>query len=125
MTAQNYKELAQLYTKYKSQGFEVLAFPCNQFGAQEPGSNAEVKKFAQSRGAEYPLFSKIDVNGDAAHPLWKWMKAEKAMLGMLEVPVKWNFEKFLIDKKGGVYDRYLPTTSPLSIEGDITKLLKA
>ena len=90
---------------------------------QEPGTDKEVKEFAQKRGATYPLFSKIEVNGSNAHPLYKWMKAERAMFGMLEVPVKWNFEKFLLNREGKVVERYLPTTSPLAIVDDIKKLL--
>ena len=80
MTDQNYKELVTLYDKYKSTGkFEVLAFPCNQFGAQEPGSDAEIKAFAAGYGATFPMFSKIEVNGDNAHPLYKWMKDAKRL----------------------------------------------
>eukprot|EP00793_Prasinoderma_coloniale_P006334 PRCOL_00001164-RA len=98
-----------------------VAFPCNQFGGQEPGSNADVKAFAQSKGAEYPLFAKIDVNGPDAHPLWKWAKECKGSLPTSDI--KWNFGKFLLDKDGKVYERYAPTSSPMSIEGDIKKLL--
>jgi len=113
--------MAQLYSKYKGQNFEILAFPCNQFGGQEPGSNAEIKAFATNKGAEYPLFSKIDVNGPNAHPLWKWAKDCKSSFPSSDI--KWNFGKFLLDKDGHVYDRYAPPTSPMSIEDDIKKLL--
>lgn len=99
----------------------LQAFPCNQFGGQEPGSNADVKAFAQSKGAEYPLFAKIDVNGPNAHPLWKWAKECKGSMPTSDI--KWNFGKFLLDKDGKVYERYAPTSSPMSIEGDIKKLL--
>ena len=129
MTDQNYKELVTLYNKYKSTGkFEVLAFPCNQFGAQEPGSDAEVKAFAAGYGATFPMFSKIDVNGDDAHPLFKWMKdakKEAGPAGMLGNDIKWNFGKFLLDGDGNVVERYVPTTSPLQIEDDVKKLVNA
>lgn len=102
---------------------EILAFPCNQFGAQEPAGNAQIKRFAQSKGAKYPLFAKIDVNGNNAHPLYKWLKSQKGTVFGIEVPVKWNFEKFLVGKDGKVIDRYLPTTSPQAIVPDIEKAL--
>jgi len=126
LTDQNYKELVTLYNKYKSQGFEVLAFPCNQFGAQEPGSNAEIKAFAGKYGATFPLMSKIEVNGDGAAPLFKWLKEakkEEGMAGMLGNDIKWNFGKFLVDGQGKVVQRYISTSSPLSIEPDIKPLL--
>lgn len=128
MTDQNYKELTTLYNKYKSQPFEVLAFPCNQFGAQEPGTNAEIKAFAAKYGATYPMFSKIDVNGDSADPLFKYLKDAKkegGLLGMAGNDIKWNFGKFLVGKDGKVIERYAPTSSPLSIEDDIKKALAA
>nr|BBB37584.1 glutathione peroxidase [Chattonella marina var. antiqua] len=121
LTASNYQELPQLYEKYGEEGLEILAFPCNQFGAQEPGSNAEIQKFAKARGAEFPVFSKIDVNGDAEHPLYTYLKSEKGELGGNDI--KWNFSKFLVDAEGKPTGRYAPTTSPLAIEDDIKKLL--
>ncbi|XP_034709256.1 probable phospholipid hydroperoxide glutathione peroxidase [Vitis riparia] len=122
LTNSNYTELHQLYEKYKDQGLEILAFPCNQFGAQEPGSNEEIEKFVCTRfKAEYPIFDKIDVNGDSAAPLYKFLKSSKG--GLFGDNIKWNFSKFLVDKDGKVVDRYAPTTSPLSIEKDIKKLL--
>ncbi|KAJ9706516.1 hypothetical protein PVL29_001816 [Vitis rotundifolia] len=115
LTNSNYTELHQLYEKYKDQGLEILAFPCNQFGAQEPGSNEEIVEFACTRfKAEYPIFDKIDVNGDSAAPLYKFLKSSKG--GLFGDNIKWNFSKFLVDKDGKVVDRYAPTTSPLSIE---------
>lgn len=121
-TNSNYPELTQLYQKYKDQGFEVLAFPCNQFGGQEPGSNEEIENFVCTRfKAEYPIFDKVDVNGSNAAPLYKFLKSSKG--GFLGDSIKWNFSKFLVDKDGKVVDRYAPTTSPLSIEKDIKKLL--
>ncbi|XP_050379160.1 probable phospholipid hydroperoxide glutathione peroxidase [Argentina anserina] len=122
LTNSNYTELAQLYEKYKTQGLEILAFPCNQFGAQEPGSNDEIVEFACTRfKAEYPIFDKVDVNGDKATPLYKFLKSSKGAL--FGDSIKWNFSKFLVDKDGNVVDRYAPTTSPLSIEKDVKKLL--
>ncbi|KAI6707211.1 hypothetical protein NL676_010173 [Syzygium grande] len=122
LTNSNYTELSQVYEKYKNQGLEILAFPCNQFGAQEPGTNEEIVQFACTRfKAEYPIFDKVDVNGDNAAPLYKFLKSSKG--GLFGDNIKWNFSKFLIDKEGNVVDRYAPTTSPLSIEKDIKKLL--
>ncbi|XP_010529569.1 PREDICTED: probable phospholipid hydroperoxide glutathione peroxidase [Tarenaya hassleriana] len=122
LTNSNYTELAQLYEKYKDHGFEILAFPCNQFGNQEPGSNEEILQFACTRfKAEYPIFDKVDVNGQNAAPIYKFLKSSKG--GLFGDGIKWNFAKFLVDKDGKVVDRYAPTTSPLSIEKDIKKLL--
>lgn len=108
---------------------EILAFPCNQFGKQEPGTNAEIKKFATEKyGATFPLFEKVDVNGDNAHPVYKFLKSMKSTT-LLGVPVMsdiaWNFEKFLIDRNGVVMQRYKPTHAPLDFEADIIELLKA
>nr|AFP32913.1 glutathione peroxidase [Musa acuminata AAA Group] len=122
LTNSNYTELSQLYEKYKGKDFEILAFPCNQFGGQEPGSNEEIVEFACTRfKAEYPIFDKVDVNGNNAAPVYKFLKSSKGSI--LGDGIKWNFAKFLIDKDGHVVDRYAPTTSPLSIEKDIKKLL--
>ncbi|CAM0944648.1 unnamed protein product [Alopecurus aequalis] len=121
LTNSNYTELAQLYEKYKDQGFEILAFPCNQFGGQEPGTNEEIVQFACTRfKAEYPIFDKVDVNGDNVAPIYKFLKTSKGSI--FGDNIKWNFSKFLVDKEGRVVDRYAPTTSPLSIE-DLKKLL--
>lgn len=122
LTNSNYTELSQVYEKYKDQGLEILAFPCNQFAGQEPGTNEEIVQFACTRfKAEYPIFDKVDVNGSNASPLYKFLKSSKG--GIFGDSVKWNFSKFLVDKEGRVVDRYAPTTSPLSIEKDIKKLL--
>ncbi|CAM8909548.1 unnamed protein product [Rhodiola kirilowii] len=122
LTNSNYTELAQLYQKYKDQGLEILAFPCNQFGGQEPGTNDQIVEFACTRfKAEYPIFDKVDVNGENAAPIYKFLKSSKG--GLLGDGIKWNFAKFLVDKEGKVVDRYAPTTSPLSIEKDVKKLL--
>ncbi|KAG6485202.1 probable phospholipid hydroperoxide glutathione peroxidase [Zingiber officinale] len=122
LTSSNYTELSHIYDKYKTQGFEILAFPCNQFGGQEPGSNSEIKEFACTRfKAEYPIFDKIDVNGPNTAPLYQFLKSSAG--GFLGGLIKWNFEKFLVDKNGKVMERYMPTTSPFQIEKDIQKLL--
>ncbi|KDP25447.1 hypothetical protein JCGZ_20603 [Jatropha curcas] len=122
LTNSNYTELTQLYQKYKDQGLEILAFPCNQFGSQEPGTNEQIVEFACTRfKAEYPIFDKIDVNGNNAAALYKFLKSSKG--GIFGDSIKWNFTKFLADKDGNVVNRYAPTTSPLSIEKDVKKLL--
>lgn len=122
LTDSNYKELNTLYEKYKTQGFEILAFPCNQFGWQEPGSNEEIKEVVCSTfKAEFPLFQKIQVNGNNAAPLYKFLKSQKG--GVLVDEIKWNFAKFLVDRQGNVVERYAPTMSPLQIESEIQNLL--
>ncbi|XP_022730015.1 phospholipid hydroperoxide glutathione peroxidase 1, chloroplastic-like isoform X2 [Durio zibethinus] len=124
LTTSNYSELSHIHEKYKTQGFEILAFPCNQFGGQEPGSNPEIKQFACTRfKAEFPIFDKVDVNGPNTAPVYQFLKSSAG--GFLGDLVKWNFEKFLVDKNGKVAERYPPTTSPFQIEKDIQKLLTA
>ncbi|KAK1364833.1 Glutathione peroxidase [Heracleum sosnowskyi] len=124
LTTSNYSELSHIYEKYKTQGFEILAFPCNQFGGQEPGSNPEIKQFACTRfKADFPIFDKVDVNGPSTAPVYQFLKSTSG--GFLGDIVKWNFEKFLVDKNGKVVERYPPTTSPFQIEKDIQKLLAA
>jgi len=109
--------------KHESSGLVVLGFPCNQFGNQEPGTNAEIKEFVKQYGVTFKLFDKIDVNGPKAHPLWKWLKQKiPGSFGLQGI--KWNFSKFLINKKGVPVERYGPPTEPLAIEPDITKLLE-
>lgn len=110
-----------MYNKYSEQGLEILAFPCNQFGGQEPGSDADVKRFAEGYGAKFPIMSKIDVNGAGTHPFFAALK-QKAGGGILGNDIKWNFGKFLIDRQGNV-KRYAPTSSPLSMEADIKKMM--
>uniref|UniRef100_A0A0D3HKL8 Glutathione peroxidase n=1 Tax=Oryza barthii TaxID=65489 RepID=A0A0D3HKL8_9ORYZ len=122
LTNSNYKELNVLYEKYKEKGLEILAFPCNQFAGQEPGSNEQIEQTVCTRfKAEFPIFDKIDVNGKEAAPLYKFLKSQKG--GFLGDGIKWNFTKFLVGKDGKVVERYAPTTSPLKIENDIQKLL--
>jgi len=114
-----YAGLETLRRKYASRGFEVLGFPCNQFGKQEPGTGDEIRNFCSSRfDVTFPLFSKIEVNGPRAHPVYAYLKvAEPGLLG--SEAIKWNFTKFLIGKDGRVVRRYAPTTKPESIAEDI------
>jgi len=118
-----YKDLESLYQKYKDQGLVILGVPCNQFGAQESGSNEEIAEFCSlSYGVSFPMFSKIDVNGKNAHPLYSFLKNEKrGLLGTKDI--KWNFTKFLINKEGKVLERYAPATAPFSLEEKIQSLL--
>ena len=118
-----YDGLEALYQKYKDRGFEVLVFPCNQFGNQEPGNADEIEQFCKVNfGVSFPLMEKIDVNGDSASPLFDWMKGEaKGLLG--STSIKWNFTKFLIDRQGNVVRRYAPADRPERIAKDIEKLL--
>jgi glutathione peroxidase len=114
-----YAGLEALQRKYAGRGFAVLGFPCNQFGAQEPGSEDQIRQFCESRfGVTFPLFAKIDVNGPGTHPLYAYLKAaEPGLLG--SEGIKWNFTKFLVGKDGRVVKRYAPTTKPEAIEADI------
>ena len=115
--------LEKLYGQFRDRGFAILGFPCNQFGKQDPGSNDEIMEFCQvNYGVSFPMFSKIDVNGSGADPLFKHLK--KAAPGALgSQGIKWNFTKFLIDGEGNVVKRYAPTTKPEDIASDIESLL--
>ena len=118
-----YDGLEELYQDYRDSGFEVLAFPCNQFGGQEPGDAGEIAEFCKVNfGLTFPLMAKVDVNGDNASPLFDWMKREKPGV-MGSKAIKWNFTKFLIDRSGQVAKRYGPTDAPKTIAKDIEKLL--
>ena len=118
-----YDGLEELYQQFKDRDFEVLGFPCNQFGAQEPGNADEIAEFCKVNfGVTFPLMAKIDVNGPDASPLYDWMKNEKKGL-MGSTSVKWNFTKFLIDRDGNVVKRYAPQDTPKMIAKDIEKLL--
>lgn len=119
-----YKGLEALYRKYASQGFVVLGFPCNQFGAQEPGDITEIQNFCSlTYDVTFPLFAKIDVNGPDAAPLFQYLKtAAKGVLG--SEGIKWNFTKFLVDRQGRVLERYAPTTTPESLEKDVEAALQ-
>jgi len=117
-----YKGLEALQQNFGARGFSVLGFPCNQFGRQEPGNAAEIGQFCSSNYAvSFPMFDKIDVNGDNAHPLYQYLKGEKS--GLLGSSIKWNFTKFLIDRSGKVAGRYAPTTTPEALTNDIEALL--
>ncbi len=118
-----YTELEEIYREYKSQGLEILAFPCNQFGSQEPGEAEEIKKFCSlTYDVSFPLFAKIDVNGDEAAPLYEFLKGSlPGILGLKAI--KWNFTKFLIDKNGVPKERFAPTDKPKEILKDIVKIL--
>jgi glutathione peroxidase len=118
-----FQGLENLYQQYHAQGLEILGFPCNQFGSQDPGNNAEILKFCQSNyGVTFPMFAKIDVNGPEAHPLFKHLKAKApGVLG--SEAIKWNFTKFLVDQSGEVRERYAPATKPLDLESSIKALL--
>ena len=114
--------LERLWDEYGDDGLVVLGFPCNQFGSQDPGSNAEIGAFCQKNyGVTFPMFEKIDVNGDSAHPLYQWLVSEKK--GILGDRIKWNFTKFLVGKDGQVIKRYGSTTEPAKIARDIEKAL--
>jgi glutathione peroxidase len=118
-----YQGLQTLYEKYGSQGLVILGFPCNQFGQQEPGNGIQIKSFCEAKfGVSFPLFQKIDVNGNSAHPLYQYLtRTAPGLLGT--TAIKWNFTKFLVDKKGKVVKRFAPTTSPEGLEKDVQALL--
>jgi glutathione peroxidase len=117
-----YRGLQGLYAKYKEQGFEVLGFPCDQFGHQEPGDDAEIKSFCETNyGVEFPMFAKIEVNGTNTHPVFEYLKSKKG--GLFGDTIKWNFTKFLVAKDGKVVDRYAPVTPPERITADIEREL--
>ena len=118
-----YAGLQKLYEDFAARGLEVLGFPCNQFGKQEPGDAGEIASFCeQNYGVTFPMFEKIDVNGPNAHPLYRWLTEEAPGLLGLEA-IKWNFTKFLVDRDGNVVKRYAPVTKPEAIAADIEKLL--
>ncbi|HQR12006.1 MAG TPA: glutathione peroxidase [Casimicrobiaceae bacterium] len=118
-----YKGLEALYEKYHGKGLEILGFPCNQFGAQEPGDEKEIAKFCEvNYGVTFPMFAKVDVNGKNEAPVYKYLKsARPGLLG--SEAIKWNFTKFLIDRKGNVIARYAPKDTPESLARDIEKAL--
>jgi glutathione peroxidase-type tryparedoxin peroxidase len=122
-TQKGYSAATELYTRYKDHGFTVLAFPCNQFGGQEPGTNEDIEHFACTKfKAEFPIMDKVEVNGGSANPLWEFMKKEKTgLLGTTSV--KWNFTSFLCDPSGKVVARYSPGTAAKDIEKDLRPIL--
>lgn len=118
-----YAGLEELYRANKERGLTVLGFPCNQFGEQEPGSSEEIGAFCETNyGVSFPMFARIDVNGQSAHPLYQFLKASRPGLFGSE-RIKWNFTKFLVDRNGNVADRFAPATKPREIAAKIDKLL--
>jgi glutathione peroxidase len=117
-----YEGLEQLYRELSPRGFAVLGFPCNQFGAQEPGDARQIAEFCETKyEVSFPMFAKIDVNGAGAHPLYKYLKGAKS--GLLGSSIKWNFTKFLVDRAGKVVARHAPTAAPQGLKKDIEALL--
>ncbi|XKF14187.1 glutathione peroxidase [Knoellia locipacati] len=117
-----FEGLEKLWQECRDQGLVVLGFPCNQFGGQEPGEAEQIGEFCQRNyGVSFPMFDKVEVNGDGAHPLFQWLRQEKG--GLLGSKIKWNFTKFLVGRDGRVIDRYAPTAAPDSLAGDIEKAL--
>jgi len=118
-----YEGLEALYRRYKDRGLEILGFPCNQFGGQEPGTDADIASFCTlNYGVTFPIFKKVDVNGNAADPVWRWLKAHAPGLLGSEA-IKWNFTKFLVSRDGRVVERYAPTTTPEDLAPEIEKAL--
>lgn len=119
-----YAGLEALYRRFKAQGLVILAFPCNQFGLQEPGTDEEIQQFCSlNYDVTFPVLAKIDVNGDTAHPLYQFLKSSAPGILGTEA-IKWNFTKFLIDPDGKIIQRYAPTDEPAALEKDIQALLK-
>ena len=118
-----YTGLEALYRKYRERGFAVLGFPCNQFGSQEPGTEADIQSFcATTYDVSFPLFAKVDVNGTDAHPLYRYLKGERPGILGTEA-IKWNFTKFLVDRNGSVVKRYAPTDKPEDLDAAVAALL--
>ncbi len=118
-----YKGLQALYERHRAEGLEILGFPCDLFGNQEPGDDAEIAGFCELNfGVTFPLFKKVEVNGAGAHPVYVHLK--KSASGLFGDAIKWNFTKFLVDRDGKVVDRFAPATSPEKLEADVVKLLK-
>ena len=117
-----YEGLQRLYNKYGSDGFEILAFPCNQFANQEPGNAEEIKNFCTlNYGVTFPVFQKVEINGKNAEPLFNYLK--ESCPGLLGKAIKWNFTKFLVDSEGNIIDRFAPTTKPEKLENKIKELI--
>lgn len=120
LTETNYAQLVALYEKYReSHKLKILAFPCDQFAGQEPGSSKDILNFVKTYNVQFDLFEKVNVNGADAHPLWKWLKEKQG--GFLGNAIKWNFTKFIIDKNGQPVDRFAPTTPPNDLEATLLK----
>jgi len=122
LTKANYKQLNELYTKYKGQGLRIAAFPCNQFNNQEPGCSVDIQEFLKKNNVEFDVYEKVDVNGNDAAPIYKWLKSKQG--GFLVEAIKWNFSKFWLDKNGQPVARYSPQTEPKDMVKDIEEQLK-
>jgi len=122
LTDSNYKDLVQTYAQFKDQGFQIIAYPSNQFGGQEPGSPKEIKEFQAGYGVDFPVMSKVDVNGAKADDAWQYLRNNSDLEGG-DIP--WNFAKFLVNQEGDVVAFYPPTRSPSSMKDDIKTLLSA
>ena len=120
LTSKTYKELVEIQNRYGSRGFSVLGFPCNQFGGQEPGTPGEISAFAASKGANFPMFEKVEVNGVNAHPLYRFLRLNSSLNGG---EISWNFGKFLLDRSGNIAGYYEPRVSPSEFVSDIENLL--
>ena len=123
MTKRNYTELVQLHQKFREQGFQILAFPCNQFMNQEPGDRAQIQAFAQNYGVEFPMFDKIDVNGPGTHGVYKFLRANIKEEPGRKIP--WNFAKFLVNANGQVQSFHVSDVNPLKLEPEIQQMLQA
>jgi len=121
LTPRNYKELCLLHDALYERGLRILCFPCNQFGSQEPGSAAQIRSFADGYGVRFDIFDKVDVNGERAHPVFRFVRA--ALPDILGSSIKWNWTKFLCDRNGTPIKRFSPPTSPLSLQPTIEELL--
>ncbi|XP_025405396.1 probable phospholipid hydroperoxide glutathione peroxidase isoform X3 [Sipha flava] len=118
-TSKHYKELVELDEKYREKGLRILGFPCNQFGGQEPGDSDSICSFAEKKNVKFDMFEKVNVNGDDAHPLWKYLKSKQG--GLLIDSIKWNFTKFIVDKNGIPVERHAANVSPLGLEKSLEK----
>jgi glutathione peroxidase len=119
-----YAGLEELWETYRDQGLTVLGFPCNQFGGQEPGTEEEIGEFCSANyGVTFPMFAKVDVNGDDAHPLYEWLRSERP--GEAGDAIEWNFAKFLLDRSGRAIARYAPGTEPSALRPDIERALRS
>ncbi|XP_024085871.1 probable phospholipid hydroperoxide glutathione peroxidase [Cimex lectularius] len=122
LTATNYKELVELDDNYRDKGLKILAFPCNQFSDQEPGSSEEIMCFAKSKNATFDFFEKMDVNGKNVSPLWEYLKSKKG--GFITNSIKWNFTKFIVNHKGIPVERHGPMTAPSKLKSSIEKYIR-
>ncbi|KAL1505600.1 hypothetical protein ABEB36_005128 [Hypothenemus hampei] len=123
LTEKNYQQLNEIYDKYENKGLRILAFPCNQFLQQEPGTNEEIADFAKKHNVKFDMFAKIDVNGDNADPLYKYLKLKQPGTNPNDTSIEWNFAKFIIDKNGQVVERHVPKKDPVDLIPSLEKYL--